>query len=269
MGTQYTIVQFVPDPIADERLNVGLIAWHGNEVYADFLRDWRRVQKLAGKDVTTVREFARDFSYEVTGQMQLSKDHSITPELIRDIQQDWKHQIQFSDIRGSLENDPRELINKLRDYFLHEPSMPKRAKNIGRLQAAHTAYQIALDAATERAPERATQYVRRNVAIEGRHETHQFDIAFANGNVIAGIDALSFQVAPETAENQFNRIVTNLHDIRAEHPQLSLAVYVVPPRKWSAMYDNKIEYIQDFEATVLKDSNLRDWASEQVGRILR
>ena len=44
MSARYSVLQYLPDPLAGESINVGLIAWNENRVRTRFLRDWKRVQ---------------------------------------------------------------------------------------------------------------------------------------------------------------------------------------------------------------------------------
>src|SRR6266700_2867713 len=51
MPTTYTVVQYVPDPIADERLNVGVIAVSGGRARSRFLTNWRRAERFGNASV--------------------------------------------------------------------------------------------------------------------------------------------------------------------------------------------------------------------------
>ena len=60
MTSHYSIVQYVPDPIADERINVGVIATGENgTVRVRFLGHWQRVHQFGRGDVSFLQEFAR------------------------------------------------------------------------------------------------------------------------------------------------------------------------------------------------------------------
>src|SRR6266571_3423111 len=51
MPTTYTVVQYVPDPIADERLNVGVIAVSGGRARSRFLTNWLRAERFGNARV--------------------------------------------------------------------------------------------------------------------------------------------------------------------------------------------------------------------------
>jgi hypothetical protein len=50
MATYYTIIQYVPDPVVGERVNVGVAAYGKRGIRIKFLTDWRRVNRFCGKD---------------------------------------------------------------------------------------------------------------------------------------------------------------------------------------------------------------------------
>jgi hypothetical protein len=57
MITRYSVVQYVPNPLADERINIGVIAWDERDMSAKFLSNWKRVQSFGHEDLGYVCEF--------------------------------------------------------------------------------------------------------------------------------------------------------------------------------------------------------------------
>ena len=50
MPSQYTIVQYLPNPISGERINIGAIAFDSQTTLVYFLKSWDRVKAFAGQD---------------------------------------------------------------------------------------------------------------------------------------------------------------------------------------------------------------------------
>ncbi len=48
MASFYTVVQYVPDPVTDERVNIGVIVAAEDTVQSRFLSNWRRVKQFGG-----------------------------------------------------------------------------------------------------------------------------------------------------------------------------------------------------------------------------
>lgn len=60
MVSYYSIIQYIPDPIADERINIGVLAFDDHSVQVKFLSRWDRVSSFAPvADVSFLREFAQ------------------------------------------------------------------------------------------------------------------------------------------------------------------------------------------------------------------
>ena len=50
MISKFSVLQFAPDLIADEKVNVGILCWQKNRIILRVLKDWRRVRSFAGND---------------------------------------------------------------------------------------------------------------------------------------------------------------------------------------------------------------------------
>ena len=48
MPSRYSIIQYVPNPIADERIHIGVLAFDENLVKVSFLKNWQRVKDFGG-----------------------------------------------------------------------------------------------------------------------------------------------------------------------------------------------------------------------------
>jgi len=48
MPSYYSVVQFLPDPIRDEKVNLGVLAYNDSGVLVShFIRDWKRIRNFA------------------------------------------------------------------------------------------------------------------------------------------------------------------------------------------------------------------------------
>ena len=52
--SSYTVIQYHPDPLAQECLNIGVIAYGGGEIRSHFISDWRRVRQFGGETLNDV-----------------------------------------------------------------------------------------------------------------------------------------------------------------------------------------------------------------------
>jgi len=54
MVSRYSIVQYVPNPIADQRINIGVLAFDDNRVCVRFLSNWERVKRFGMEDIHNI-----------------------------------------------------------------------------------------------------------------------------------------------------------------------------------------------------------------------
>ena len=109
MPAHYTVIQYVPDPVTDERINVGVIGYANGSVQTRFLVNWQRVKMLAGKeamDLSRIETLFRDFNEEILFEMIYS----------------WKNSIQFTSPRSSLRS-LEETIDEAAKRFLVDPPL--------------------------------------------------------------------------------------------------------------------------------------------------
>src|ERR1051326_27145 len=60
MASKYCVVRYVPNPLTDERINVGVIAFDERKVLTRFLDRWNRVRHFADQDIEFLRHFAAE-----------------------------------------------------------------------------------------------------------------------------------------------------------------------------------------------------------------
>jgi len=91
----YTIIQVVPDPLTDERINVGVIAFDDDgHIEHRVLNNWNRVKAFAGAANVN----------PVTTSVHGIFDEALTPDVIRSMTTEWRHSVQLTTPRGSLAN---------------------------------------------------------------------------------------------------------------------------------------------------------------------
>src|SRR5215216_2591135 len=130
MPAFYTVVQYVPNPIADERINVGVVVFADGQLRSRFLRDWGRVSRFAQEEIGYVREFA-DWVGDAAVQSAVGLVTAALPgfsppfradeQTIRRIAEEWSNSIQLTAPQPSLE-DPDTLLQSMAQTHLREPA---------------------------------------------------------------------------------------------------------------------------------------------------
>src|ERR1700712_1684377 len=120
MPAKYSVIQFVPDPIAGERINIGVIAFDKYRVVVRFLKQWERVKRFANDDVQFLQDFADNCISAVSPNLLLPTSERF-PRLdeskIIEMAHGWKNSIQLTEPRGSTKVAD-DLLSEIASRFL-------------------------------------------------------------------------------------------------------------------------------------------------------
>ena len=127
MVSRYSIIQYVPNPIADERINIGVLAFDDRSTSVRFLSNWERVRHFGMEDIYFLKDFAsRMESVAADGLLFPGDSENGTPkhERLLKVAQSWFNSIQLTEPRGSLE-DVETLLENTVAIYLVEASLEK------------------------------------------------------------------------------------------------------------------------------------------------
>jgi hypothetical protein len=266
MISRYSVVQYVPNPLADERINIGVIAWDDKNISAKFLSKWKRVQSFGHEDI----RYVRDFVTKVTAAMDtaapkdLFENASVLDvKLLEKMIGSWHHSIQFTSPRTSVKS-PEAVVSDVSTVFL--PSL-----EVGHFipRTRRTATRIAVErlqsAIAKRNPEYVSKVLKTKLSLPGACATHEFPVGLANGHLIAAMETLSFEIKEQrTLELEFNSVCWTCADVRKKHRHANLAVFVLEPKRKSALYQEAGKVLRNLEVDFVTEGSLGDWAKKQV-----
>lgn len=268
MTSFYSAIQFVPDPIADERINIGVVAFDDRTVVTRFLRDWRRVQHFSPRGIGPLREFVRDLAERTSDQRMIVEamghgefDRSALDRALGG----WMGVVQFGDPRPAV-IPVRELLDYAADALLSEPKAGQvDLARRHRREAAEIAYGKVRFAARETflAPRRPE--VDRRVAVAGASFEHRFDVVVSKhggGEPLLAVHALSFEV--EGTEAVVKNTAFAVKDVREAHPHLPVAVMALTPKNKSTQVDHARTVIESFDGIFLREQDAAGWIEAQM-----
>jgi len=111
-ATYYSVIQYVPDPVINERINVGIVAYSNGIVRTRFLNNWERVKALWHKDALTLKQVAALFI-------------DIDQERIIGMARTWHNSIQLTAPNASL-GSLDQVVSEAANRFLIDPPLPAR-----------------------------------------------------------------------------------------------------------------------------------------------
>lgn len=269
MPAYYSIVQFVPDPIVDERLNIGVLVFGEGPIRHRFLKDWYRARFFARKDIRFLVEFAKEFPEWLEREAVAGRETCGTLESrIAKLASKWINSIQVTRPRASLKA-PDQLIEEIATRYLIERSLSQRGSRDKRavVRLAYNGIRRALEGRQARD---AMGFVKRNYEVMGKLDRHKFDIAATNGEILFAARALSFEVPKPQQKIQVEIDATAwaIDDVRTQHPNIPTAILILPPTGPSETYKNALRVFTELQAeTVVEECHINLW-SEQKARLL-
>ncbi len=270
MGALFTIVQYVPDPLADERMNVGVIVVENGRIEGRFLRQWNRVRTFGGEDVA----FLRDFAERVN---QWTPEHPEIPGLaagvrldekgLQDIVGRWHNSIQFTPLKASL-SAKDDLLDQLSTRYLkHAPR--KRTGYRDRRKAAQIVFRELEEAFLPVLSAEPNARINRNALIPGKLDEHQFDVSIENGRPYLAAHGLSFE-GPHSKdlENEIDATAWSIDDVKTANRSLDLAVVVLPPKSAkSKTFLRAVRVFEGLKAEVIEEPEAEAWAHDRASKL--
>lgn len=269
MPSQYSIIQYVPNPIADERINIGVLAFDEKLVKVSFIKNWQRVKDFGRERIDFLQDFAQKMQVQTNSGLLFpgDEDNNISKQdrLLR-ISNHWMNSIQFSEPRGSLK-DVEKVLNDSVNKFLVDINPPKQKRD--RQAAAKFATRKVREVLTERLGEKAKKLVKPNYSISGHYTQHKFDVAISNGKPYFAAQGISFEV--KVSENIRNSISFMITNIKKDYKNLSLAIVAFPPKpeqnnykKQKELYENTMSMYEKLGAYVLEEKNFYGWMYQEI-----
>jgi hypothetical protein len=260
MTSQYSVIQYLPDPATDERINFGVIAFGAEETRAKFVRNWGRIGSFGGPDISFLKEFARQVEEATSAQPALPFDELelLNVEALHDVAGKWVNSIQLTSPRAST-LQPSALVDEAAQRFLRERIRQPRAGRDRRAAAGLASRNLlaALKAEGSRKPEK---YVHRNEVVQGALDDHDFDVALVNGSPKLGVLAMSFEVL--NRGDLAREISANAWTIDDVVESIPVSVVALPPQRRSKTYDHAVDLFRELGAEVVVESEVRGWAED-------
>ncbi len=268
MAALYTVVRYMPDPVSEECVNVGVIAWDGAETVCRFLTNWSRVSVFGGEPVAFLKEFAGEVQARTSKQLLLpglSTEARLDGKDLEAMFGTWHGCIQFSKPRGSLKG-AQALLGDIAAIFLRERSSTERRMPRSRAVVAKMAAECLFEAINDLNIPKPAHYVRRGFSLRGNVAEHRFDVGLVNGKVYNLVQAVSFEKDEDDLRQELYAKYFDIEDVRKDHSDLGLAIVALPPiaHPQSRLFEEATKILGEFNAKIVTEAQLGNWAKVEV-----
>ena len=264
MPSHYTVVQYVPNPLADERINLGFIAWDEHLSVTRFTKNWSKAKAIGGNEVHILKQISQELQVEIRKVSSAGRADA-REELLARFIRDWGGKVQFTAKRGSL-RAAEDVAKDLCPIFI--PTKQRSVRGRTRRSAINLAVKVARSAAAEFETDKAAELVRKSYVATGQFDQHKFDLAIANGSLIAAMNAFSFEgEASMAAAKDIDASAWAFEDLHKANPRTPLGVFVLPPKHGSVRkdYTRAVRIFGGIGATVITDEPaMKKWTGENI-----
>lgn len=274
MVSRYSIIQYVPNPIADERINIGIVAFNDRLVKTRFVQSWKRVACFAKYDSDV--DFLKDFQCKIEKLASLNllfsddaNDIDRNLDRLNRVAKSWNNSVQFTEPRGSLE-DVETLLDDISEDFLIEPSQPKRLTVRDR-QAAVKVTKRKVRSVLESFGKSAKEYYKTDHGLQGELSNNEFDVAVANGKTFLALQAISFEV--NTNDLLISSTSWRIADVRKIQPNVPIGVVMLPPVQESTRFEQSKKIYKDCQlmyeslgAETIQENDIESWTNDRLGK---
>lgn len=271
MASRYSVIQYVPNPIANERINIGVLAFDQQTVKVHFLSNWDRVRCFGRtQDMETLKNFAERMKKSAEeGRLFPGDEPNDMPnhERLLKVVHGWINQIQFTKPRAYLDTVDSVFSDAIETYLIdREPGYQFR----NRQAAAQLAKSKVKNTLIQKlGKDKAKELLKTDYQILGEHQHHTWDVAVANGQPLFAAHAISFEVQTPTSVR--DSLAWMISDVKKYSANFPLGIITLPPRQNSSnyhslkkVYEETTSTYQNLGATVINENRVEACVLEQL-----
>jgi hypothetical protein len=270
MTSLYSVVKYLPDPVADESINIGVVAFGDEGPQFRFVQNLNRAKLLGDNDVSFLRDFiesVRDGRVGALGDPKNWNQESLSRLLGK-----WHNVIQFTPPRASGKS-VGPLIEDLSKLFLKGSSTEGAAEGVttqGRSYAVRLSKSLVVGALTKRWGQPvARELVKSGHTLAGSAGAHEFDVAIVNGSAYLAARAISFRVQDtQTLRTKVDAAAFAVTDLAERQAKIDTALLVLPPRsREQEAYKRALAISKKKKMKMLEADEFKAWVSNVVSRL--
>ena len=269
MTTYFSIVQYVPDQVADDRMNFGVVAFSETDLRVRFARNRKRIEAFGGEDSTFLFDFASRLTEAADRKLRLfqTEEQMLGVDALRSMIGGWQNSIQFTPLRTSLLS-PAEVIGEIAPKYLRDRVSRRRAFRDRRTARALAVRVVRRELDVVMGPQSAG-YFSKNARVKGKLDEHTLDAVVRDGELYFAAQGLSFEGPPRRdLTRDLDSTAWAIDDIRAKTPEALLAVLTLPPRSSSKTYDNARRVFEGLGARVIVEGKHEPEVHEALVSVL-
>jgi hypothetical protein len=263
MAAFFSVVRFVPDSVANEAVNIGVLVASGDRVEVRPLSDWDRVRHFAGAGWREARRLVEEL--HENPKAFLGVERIETAEDLRAALSGWTRALQFSEVRASLDT-PDALMESLEPLVLvgQGVELPQSRRAV----VARTIYRAMSSAFELRFERRARGLVKKHALVSGQRTRHKIDVGVVNGSLYAGAFALTFST--DQVDRQWkdtDAVAFAVEDLSAVGAGVPLGVVLDEPAGSTEASHRAFALLRRMNVETMPVQQVSDWARRAMNAV--
>jgi hypothetical protein len=276
MASRYSVIQYVPNPIADERINIGVLVFDEEIIKVHFLNSWERVNSFGRENTKFLRDFAKRMEESSKNDLLFPSDDpnngQSRVDRLRKISRGWINSIQITEPRGSLENVDSLFEDAINTYLVDE--IPVQQNMRDREEAKKIVIASLKNVSNARFGKDANKLLKKGkgAIIKGKEDIHNFDVSFANGRPYLAAHGVSFEI--RTTKETLHALAYSIQDVKKRNYDFPLAIVILPPKPefpdYSRLldtYNHTKESYTNLGASVLGEEEFPTWTDRILEKV--
>jgi hypothetical protein len=254
MASFYSVVQYVPDAVREERVNIGVVVFGAGRVRSLFVQRFGRVRQFAGKDVSFLKDVAAEAKHW-------------DEKTIRHLASHWTGSVQLTAPSASLLSTD-DLLHDVARRYLVEQAAAERGYRV-KSDAVRLVRRRVREKLVDRLGAAGRALLKdRDYPLRGEHMAYEFDISVGNGEPLFAAQGLSFEVpSARTLDKDISATAWLVEDVKRVNKDFPIGVVVLPPAEDNETFQKAKNIFQELRAEVVSEHDLSGWAEKMVNRI--
>lgn len=269
--TRYVVVRFVPDPVRDERINIGIVAvQEDGETGAKFLADLKKVRRFSPESSSVAKEcIAHMNEWLLNPNPELGRQ-TVDESTLSQFATEYRNLIQFSHPMTALL--PLEQLLEMEFTRMVDADEPTEVAHRPSTVVYNSASSSLLQGLERRFrhPEVARGLVHRNIDLTGALSTHRMGLAVQNGQPYLAAQVVSLRNGPTEVERAVGSVAWDIRDISDASDRVRLSVLFTEPsadRRVVAIEADASALFRELGAEIVRPPEIGAWAEDVVAAI--
>ncbi len=240
----YTVVKFIPDPVKDERVNIGVIVLGDDgSCKSKFVKNFNFIKKIYSiSDVDLLEFVLSNYDYNKSKQ-----DVNLLQKLYENSIRD--HRIKVESPRAINSNSILVAVDEL---FLQMISIPEKQH----ISNALTDLDNKITKILYKKIKMQRRFVKRHHCVSGKKTNSKYDYVFMNGHVTNILQRISFDILnKDHALQKVKSFVYDSIDIHEKLDNITCVAYVPTPKKICEQHVEAVEVLKSSKYCTLVDDN--------------